>query len=119
MKINIYNGNLNIQLKGAEKIWALKGKMSVPLSAITCVRIGKPVVYNFAFRLPGTFVPCVIKAGTYWSRSQGWEFWYVTRKYFGKALILGVNYNKFSKIVLGIDNVEAIVQKINEQTNLQ
>ncbi|MEX2599742.1 MAG: hypothetical protein WD533_08815 [Dehalococcoidia bacterium] len=114
MKLSLSDGSLHIRLEGMEKIWALKGSLTIPLADIAEVRAkepdDKPSNYWKALRIPGTFVPWVIKAGTYYS-AVGREFWYATT---GKPfLVLYVNKEgKYDRVVLGLDDAEVWAQRI-------
>ena len=77
--MEIESGNLVLKLRGWDKIWALKSELRVPLHDITSVRRdAKLACYPRGVRCPGTYLPGVIIAGSYWRRS-GWEFWSVRK----------------------------------------
>ena len=53
-------------------------------------------------RVPGTFIPGVIKAGTYWTRA-GKEFWYVRRGMSDYVTIELADGAPFRRMVFGLD----------------
>jgi hypothetical protein len=79
MKLNLENGNLTIDLEWYEQLWAvtLERQMRIPLDRIDCVTTAEPESNWAEIRAPGTFLPGIIKAGTYYTK-QGKDFWYVT-----------------------------------------
>ena len=103
MKIKPVGDKVEVRLTFWEKFWSLHGDFLIPKSNIVRVIEGKQSWYGCQFRIPGTFVPWVIKAGSYWSRS-GWEFWYVTRwsNYVYKIELRGMRYKS---LVLGVDSL--------------
>ena len=113
MKLRIESDSLHVTLEGWEHVWALHGSLSIPLDTITAVEArhaaDKPPDYWKGLRVPGTFLPGVIKAGTYYA-SVGREFWYYTR---GKPfLVLHLNDGSYRRVVLGIDDTEVWAQRI-------
>lgn len=62
--------------------------------------------------MPGTYFPGLIKAGTYYTRN-GKEFWYVIR---GKNyLTIELENESYKRIVLGLDENQEWVGKINKE----
>ena len=66
-------------------------------------------------KAPGTHVPGVIKAGTYYTR-RGKEFWYVIAD--AKFLTLELHDEPYQKIVLTLDGHEDWANRINSNRNL-
>ena len=100
MKIEIGQGFLQIRLEWWEKILAVHGSIKIPTSHITSVGTYLPLPTWKEIRCPGTFLPCVIKAGTYYTK-RGKEFWCVAR---GKdTLRIELNSEWFARLVLGTD----------------
>ncbi len=63
---------LLVNVCGADKLWALKSSLEIPLEHITGVRIDPTVAKGWwhGMRLPGTNLPGVITAGTYYTRHE-------------------------------------------------
>lgn len=88
-----------------ETLLALKHTLRIPLSHVTAITIDKPVSRRFELRLPGSFIPGVIKSGTYVA-NDGSEFWYVTRSFFKRALIVELAHDRYTRIVIGGDMID-------------
>ncbi|MEH2253178.1 hypothetical protein [Nostoc sp.] len=58
---------------------------------------------------PGSFVPGVIKAGTYYT-NRGKEFWYVNRE--TNYLTIQLRDESYRRIILTIDNNESWQQRL-------
>ena len=66
---------LVVEMQGWEKFWAFKSRLEFPFSHVTGVRPGTNERVG-GLRLPGTHLPGVITAGSYWKASE-WTFWAV------------------------------------------
>ncbi|MGB7059068.1 MAG: hypothetical protein WBD58_15290 [Geitlerinemataceae cyanobacterium] len=85
-----------------------------PLEHIQRVTTEEPSSSWREIRAPGTFIPRVIKAGTYYT-SLGKEFWYVTRD--RDYLAISLKNESFDKIVLTVDRNTSWLERINLTVN--
>lgn len=98
MNIDANRDFLLINLKWWEKIFSVHGSLKIPLYHITSVHTNQPLPTWKEIKCPGTQLPGVIKAGTYYSK-RGKEFWYVTK---GKrVLCIELKGERFTRLVLG------------------
>ncbi len=77
--VEITDDSLVVRPRGLNRVWALKGEVRIPLSQVSGVRtdvIRRDVPSGF--RVPGTYIPGVIQAGTY-RKSGEKSFWLVGR----------------------------------------
>lgn len=105
LSIDRENSLLNIELSNHERLWSvrLNKMLSIPLGHIRGISTETPTISWFELRAPGTFVPGLIKAGTYYNR-QGRDFWYATR---GKGfLVLELEGDKYNRVVLTMNDNE-------------
>jgi hypothetical protein len=79
MKIIKSKQGIEIEFSLLEKILGMHGNFTIPQKNIISIKKGTPKQLWWEFRVPGTFLPGIIKAGTYYSK-RGKEYWYVTRK---------------------------------------
>jgi hypothetical protein len=79
MQIQLTSERLQIEFEWYERLWAVRidPVMDIPLAHISSVTTAEPNSNWAEIRAPGTFLPGIIKAGTYYTK-QGKEFWYVT-----------------------------------------
>lgn len=126
MELKLENKVLNIILGGQEQLWSahLGKTITVDLKHICNVTTGNPDGLWDGIRAPGTFVPGLIRAGTYYT-ARGREFWYVTRQENGlnqsRVLTLDLTSNEYYKrIVLSIRECETWGDRIQNaiQSNL-
>jgi hypothetical protein len=111
MKIDVSNHQIIIHLSGTERLWAfhLGSTITIPAAHIKSVSNAEPASNWKEIRAPGTFIPGVIKSGTYYS-DRGREFWYVTRE--KDYLILELKDEYYKWITLTIDNSETLAHQI-------
>jgi hypothetical protein len=107
MKFVTQDNALLIQLEGMERVWALKGHLHVPRTAVLDVDYNaqRPAVQDFwgYLRIPGTSLPWRFLAGTFW-RNKEREFWFVRMKHLGVMLIeLKPDADAYRRIRIGCD----------------
>ncbi len=97
-------GQLIIILEWYEKIWAFKfDDFIIPLTNITNVSTTRPKTSWKELRAPGTFVPYLIKAGTYYSQ-EGKKFWYATQD--SNYLVIDLKNESYKQIIITFKNGE-------------
>lgn len=66
--LSISGGNLVLHVRGADKLWALKSSLVIPLAHITEIRADPSVAHGWChgMRMPGTNIPGVLTAGTFY-----------------------------------------------------
>ncbi|MFM6134684.1 MAG: hypothetical protein ACKPCP_11040 [Sphaerospermopsis kisseleviana] len=102
MDLSIIDHNLQIEFSLKEQLLALRfNKLwEIALTHIIQVTTDLPPNNWKEIRAPGSFVPGLIKAGTYYT-DRGKEFWYVTRKNnFGNVLNIELVEEDYKRIVL-------------------
>lgn len=101
MHLSLSKNVFKIHLGLTEKILAAKKKsLAIPFKHIKQVTTRKPIPkrgFLSEVRAPGTYLPRLVKAGTYHTR-KGKEFWYVTRR--KPYLVLDLKNETYARIVL-------------------
>ena len=74
--LSIASGNLELHVRGADKLWALKSSLEIPLRHIAGIRADPSVAHGWwhGIRLPGTNIPGVLTAGTFYQHGKR-VFW--------------------------------------------
>lgn len=111
MKIFVDEDNVSIKFNILEKILGVHGSFAVPLDSISYTHTTVPEQSFKELRIPGTCVPGLIKAGTYFT-NRGKEFWYVTRK--KSFLTLELKKGFYKRIILSTSENESIKNKIRD-----
>jgi len=79
VKISVVDGHVLVEVQGMHRLWALKSTLRVPLTDIVSVR-HDPERATRAFpglKVPGTHIPTVYTAGTYYQSDFRPDFWTV------------------------------------------
>ena len=117
MNISIVDNKVRIELEWYEQLWAfhLSNTFEIPLAHIAHVTTDEPASSWAEIRAPGTCVPGLIKAGTYYT-SRGKEFWYVTQD--NDYLVLELQDEPFKKIILTLSENQLWTERIIESQAL-
>ncbi|MBD2665265.1 hypothetical protein B6N60_00140 [Richelia sinica FACHB-800] len=124
MNIRIVAEQLQIEFTFTEQLLAVRFQKiwQIPLANITQVTTELPPNTWKEIRAPGSFVPGLIKAGTYYN-DRGKEFWYVTRKNnFGQVLTIELTNENYRRIVfnnIDIATVNEVSAIINQKTQME
>jgi hypothetical protein len=109
--VSVEDGMLVIELRGWEAIFALKRRIEIPLSHVESARAGEVTELRpGGLRAPGTYLPRVIAAGSYWWKGRGWSFWSVRHP--AKAIDIRVHNERYGRIVVEVDDPEAAAATI-------
>lgn len=113
MQLLLTEQMLHLEMEWYEQFLAFHfhNPIKIPLAHITSTSIAEPVSSWKEVRAPGTCIPGVIKAGTYYS-DRGAEFWYVTQSH--HYLTLELKEEFFKRIILTLDGNEAWASRIND-----
>ncbi|MHB8652203.1 MAG: hypothetical protein ACYC8S_03675 [Minisyncoccota bacterium] len=111
--LHIEQSNLTINVEGADKIWALKSYLTIPLLHIARVEYNPEVARGWwhGIRLPGTYVPGVITAGTFYHHKE-WAFWDVHNP--EKTIIITLKDERYQKLVIEVKDTALAITEINE-----
>ncbi|MFC0032486.1 hypothetical protein ACFFMM_23475 [Micromonospora chaiyaphumensis] len=104
---------LVVRLSGADRFWALAAGVEVPTGAVTSVRLvsrAEAYARGSGFRLPGTYWPGLIMAGSYVSRSTGRSFWCVHRA--DQVLLVELEGQRYDRLVLEVDEPAEVSRAI-------
>ncbi len=72
-------GNLVLHVRGADRLWAFKSSLEIPLVHVAGIRTDPEAARGWwhGIKLPGTNIPGVLTAGTFYQHGKR-IFWDVT-----------------------------------------
>lgn len=108
VELSISQGNLTLHVKGADKLWALKSSLEIPLAHIAGVGPASPDVTQglHGIRMPGTYLPGVITAGTFYQDGRR-VFWDVHDP--EKTIVIDLSDERYNQLIVEVaDPREAI-----------
>jgi hypothetical protein len=109
--LSIAEGKLTLHVRGADKLWAFKSTLEIPLVHITSARADPEVArgWSHGIRMPGINVPGVITAGTFYQDGKR-VFWDVHRP--EKTIVIDLQDERYNELVVEVDDPDAAVKLI-------
>ena len=111
VELSIAEGKLTLSVLGADKLWALKSSLEIPLVHIATVRADPEVARGWyhGVRLPGTNVPGVITAGTFYQDGKR-VFWDVHHP--ERTIVIDLHDEHFNQLVIEVADPGAAINLI-------
>lgn len=106
-RIVIRGDRMAIKLSRWERWLAFHGDLHVPLERVRDVIApatvhGKYVALDWRLlRMPGTAIPGVIQAGSYYRIGDGWEFYAVRRP--SKSIVIELTGGRYKRLIIQVD----------------
>lgn len=109
--LSIANGVLSLHVKGADKFWALRSTLEIPLAHIADVHADTEIATKWwkGFRLMGTNLPGVIAAGTFY-RHGDFVFWDVHNP--DHTIVITLHDEHYGALVVEVADPSAAIQQI-------
>ena len=106
--LSIAEGKLTLHVRGADKLWAFKSSLEIPLVHIAGVRADPEAARGcyHGIRMPGTNVPGVITAGTFYQDGKR-VFWDVHHP--EKTIVIDLNDERYSRLIVEVADPQAAV----------
>jgi hypothetical protein len=113
MVYEIKDGTLHLIVEGLDKVWAFKSQLSIPLTHITAVRVDAEIVKGWwhGLRMPGTSIPHVITAGTFYQ--DGKRVFYDIHAP-EEAVVLSLDHETYDELVIEVENPTAFVRELRQ-----
>ncbi len=110
--IKVKSGHAIFELKGADRVWALKPRLVIPLKHIESVSTQKVdwALFPKQLRIGGTALPPLIKDGRYWDRKRGLMFYEMHNP--DKVVTVGLKGERYKKIIFEVKDKEATAKKL-------
>ena len=102
---------LIFEIEGWDKLWAFKSRLEIPLENITSVRTDPEIAHGLwkGIRAPGTHLPGVIIAGTYYQNGQR-VFWDVKDP--EKTIVIDLADERYNQLIVEVADPAHTVQQI-------
>lgn len=109
--LSIAEGKLTLHVRGADQLWALKSSLEIPLAHITGVRADPEVARGWyhGMRLPGTNIPGVITAGTFYQDGKR-VFWDVHHP--ENTIVIDLHDERFKQLIVEVKDPVAAVSLV-------
>ena len=109
--LSIADGKLTLHVRGADKLWAFKSSLEIPLVHIAGVRADPEVARGWfhGIRMPGTNVPGIITAGTFYEDGRR-VFWDVHHP--EKTIVIDLHDERYNELVVEVEDPQGAVKSI-------
>ena len=111
--VDVSGGEVAVRIGGIDRLWALTSGLRVPLDAVRGARVvdkRKAMAGASRLRLPGTYWPGVIRAGSYGFGDRR-ELWCVRRA--DRVLVIELDGQRYRRVVVEVPDAERAAQAIN------
>ena len=114
VEISVGKSAVTLKLDGAEKFFALKRKITIPLENISKVSTEQVKPLWFPEMRLGSHLPGVFMAGTFWLRKGGGKTFYYAKN-FSNCITLTLKNHEYNKVIIEVDkDKEALASRIRE-----
>lgn len=113
--LSVSDGKLVLHVRGADRLWALKSSLEIPLPHISNVRADASVAKGWyhGLRMPGTNIPGVITAGTFYQDGQR-VFWDVHHP--ENTIVIELRDERYSELIVEVPHPQTAVDLIRDAT---
>jgi hypothetical protein len=111
VNLSIAEGKLMLNVRGADKLWAFKSSLEIPLIHIAGVRADPEIARGplHGLRMPGTSVPGVITAGTFYQDGKH-VFWDIHHP--ANAVVITLRDERYDELIVEVADPQAAVEMI-------
>jgi len=112
-EVELAEDALIIHVRGADRLWALKSRLEIPLSHVVGAEADPQVALGWwkGLRAPGTHVPGVVTAGTFYQEGER-VFWDVHDP--EKTVVIRLRDERYARLVIEVEDPPATVAAIQE-----
>jgi hypothetical protein len=108
--VRVENDTLIVEMRGLDKLWALKSRIEVPLAHVRGATADPGMIREpKGIRAPGAHVPGVIVAGTFHVDGER-VFWDVHDA--AKAVVIELEGERYARLVVQVDDPRATVELV-------
>jgi hypothetical protein len=107
--LSIAEGKLILYVRGADKLWALKSSLEIPLPHIEAIRAGPSVAHGWwhGLRIPGTNIPGLLSAGTFYQHGKR-VFWDVHNP--DNTVVIELKDERYNELIVEVADPQAAVE---------
>ena len=109
--LSISGGNLVLHVRGADKLWAFKSSLEIPVAHVAEVRADPAIARAWwhGIRMPGTSIPGVLTAGTFYQDGRR-VFWDVHNP--DQTVVIGLKDERYNELIIEVADPNAAVELV-------
>ena len=111
VELSISNSALTVHVRGADKLWALKSSLEIPVHHITAIRADPSIARDWwhGLKMPGTNIPGIITAGTFYQDGKR-IFWDVHNP--DNTIVIELKDERYNKLIVEVSDPSAAVEMV-------
>ena len=111
VRVSIHGDRVRFEVEGWDKLWALRSHLEIPLSHIQSARVDPEPARGWwhGVRLPGTDLPGILTAGTFY-QSDGAVFFDVHDP--EGTIVIELDHEHYHRLVIEVEDPKAVVREI-------
>ena len=112
VEVSVTGGQVRFEVIGLDKFWAFKSRIDVPAQSITGARQDPEAARRpRGWRLPGTSVPGIVRAGSYYGQGQRvfWDVWY---SHLERVIVVELQGQRYSRLIIEVPDPAAALRTI-------
>lgn len=112
-EVEIGGDALVVHVKGMDRLWSLQSRLEIPLSHVLGAEADPQISlqHSRALRAPGTHLPGVITAGTFYQEGDR-VFWDVHDP--EKAVVIRLRDERYARLVIEVEDPTSTAAAIEE-----
>ena len=111
--LSIAEGKLVLHVHGADKLWAFRSSLEIPIDHIAGIRADPSIARTWwhGVRLPGTSIPGVVTAGTFYEHGQR-LFWDVHNP--ENSIVISLHDERYKALIVEVEDPTAAVKLVTD-----
>ena len=107
--LSISGGNLVLHVRGADKLWAFKSSLEIPIAHVVEIRADPSIAHGWwhGIRMPGTNIPGVLTAGTFYQDGKR-VFWDVHNP--ENTVVIELRDERYNELIVEVADPKASVE---------
>ena len=109
--LSVSDGKLVLHVRGADKLWAFKSSLEIPLAHIAKIREDPAIAHGWyhGLRMPGTSIPGVITAGTFYEDGKR-VFWDVHNP--DNTVVIELKDERYNELVVEVPDPKVAMELV-------
>lgn len=113
VELTIRGDKLRLQVKGLDRLWAMRSRLDIPLACVRGVRADPTVARGLwkGVSAPGTHIPGIIIAGTFYQDDKR-IFWDVHDA--ETTVVIDLVGQRYDQLIVQVRDPQAVVQLLQD-----
>jgi hypothetical protein len=109
--LSVSGGNLVLNVRGADKLWAFNSSLEIPLAHIAEIRADPLKAHGLChgLKMPGTNIPEVLTAGTFHHDGKG-GWWGVHKP--ENTVVIGLKDERYNELISEVADPKSAVELV-------